>query len=262
MIFKLFTKLFIGILLFNIACQTKSDSKKQKPKVEYWLFTDKNDTIPVLEGGWKNTLNQYAKRDSLEVRGVSGFPFIKMLQVNKHKVALVFQEKGFGIYQFGQGGFTRISTNTLSVMPTSPITFNKVDLNMDGWSDLALSVSMDVYGNIFTYALIFDKKLKTFTPNSSFNLLNLTIDKEKKWLKSIRWSSAFGTSEKAIYVVKQGSAQLFKQVLSTPDYPHPRIWLHFTTNNKGTSQRDSILATPEKARRIFNDTLWKGRYTE
>jgi len=250
----------ILMIIFCVSCQSKVErsttANTGKTSADtVFIFNEQNDTIPILNDKWENTLNMYAHKSKLEIRDRLGVYFIKIFEINDFKTGLVIEGPILSVYRFRKG--KAILTSTDSISNGGNIKIRQVDMNLDGLDDIILSETQGAYGNTFTYALIFDPTSETLTHNSTFDLTNPVIQKKDSTIKSWWRSSMCGSSYKSLYKVKLGKLQLLKSITVSNLCSRSQSQLHTSTYAEGLLTKDSMTIDAQKAWKIFHKTIWK-----
>ncbi|OJJ16086.1 hypothetical protein BKI52_35560 [marine bacterium AO1-C] len=220
-----------------------------------FIFNEQNDTIPILNGTWENTLNMYAHRKELEIQGKLGIYLIKIFQLNGIKKGLVIEGPVLRLYNFIKD--KAILTSTDSISNGGNIKIRIVDMNLDGLDDVILSEIQGAYGNAFTYALVFDISSGTIKHNPAFDLPNLVIQRKDSTIRSKWRSSMCGSSRKSLYKVQPDKPQLFKSITVSNICARKQSQLHTLTYVEGILIKDSLTINSRSAWDIFHKTIWE-----
>lgn len=255
------TLIAFGFLFLFLCCNNYKSNRKLVTQNEtiidtLLIFTEK-DTIKILSGDWKNTLNMYSKKDSIEINGISGELFLKTFNVNKQKIAIVIDSFSLKIYQFKNNQYLRTSKENLEGANWK---IKKLDLNFDGYTDILLTEVEGAHGNSFSTAIIFDSKTNSYKHMKDFDLPNLTIDNENQLLRSKWYSSACGNSKKAIYKIENEHSVILVESINYFDKDcggneNEEKYVLFTEKNlKDGIFKDSIKT--KNGWEIFQNKIW------
>jgi hypothetical protein len=251
--------LFLLVFLFSCRPTAKKEnafSSVRSLADTTWYF-GKTDTLLAMKNDWAATLDIHARRDSMEFFGVSGQPAIKMITIKGFKVAVVIDNDSLYLFRRDDEKF-RI-TGPAEKINGMDWTFQTMDLNWDGYTDIWASEVEGAHANRFTTTLLYDPTNNSLKHRTDMDFVNPVYYSEKHVVKTESYSSLCGTAEKRLYQITPDTLELLKSVTLSAhcemDDDKRKEEIHLIRRIEGKLVEDSFYLAPKMAWSMYKNAF-------
>ncbi|KAB2913645.1 MAG: hypothetical protein F9K23_16610 [Bacteroidetes bacterium] len=253
----------------HITAETVDDTTESTKIVSELLDSHSEEIVQVYPDSFSNeilsmvedTISHFINYKSFTITERKDFYplLIKGFTINSQKfVASIIFGNDLIIHKRIGNEYKRIFYNENAGMDPYHLDIKAMDVNFDGYNDVVFTDMQGAWGNSFSTTFLYDLKLNTLKRTPQFDLRNLSLDKNRKLLRTHSYRGLCWTIDKELYKVVNDSIELVASAEYIPfdGCNTDSLWttkVYFYENGK---LKDSTVTKAENSWDVYLKALW------